>query len=34
MNGRDLLFTLKEECFKIGHYNSIKENYKIFQKKN
>ena len=31
MNGRDLLFTLKEECFKIGHFNNIKENYKILQ---
>jgi hypothetical protein len=31
MNGRDLLFTLKEECFKIGHFNNIKEKYKIFQ---
>ncbi|MEN9914144.1 MAG: hypothetical protein RL528_889, partial [Bacteroidota bacterium] len=31
MNGRDLLLTLKEECFKIGHFNNIKEKYKIFQ---
>lgn len=31
MNGRDLLFTLKEECFKIGHFNKIKENYRILQ---
>jgi len=31
MNGRDLLFTLKDECFKIGNYYNIKQNYKILQ---
>ena len=31
MNGRDLLINLEEECFKMGHFNKIKQNYKIIQ---
>ena len=31
MNGRDLLINLEEECFKTGHFNKIKQNYKIIQ---